>query len=870
MNKIVIVDGNSLLFRSFYGTYRPDKPILKTSYNLPTNAIVAFTNMIVNIMNTLNDGDGFFVAFDKGKETFRHKEFKEYKANRKKTPEELLLQMPIAREFLDSLNIVFYETDELEADDIAGIMAKKAENQNFKVEIYTSDHDYLQLINENITIKLIKKSINDAINFDLNYFKKEYEDIDPILVRDYKGLVGDSSDNLPGIPKVGPKTALKLLKEYGSLENIIDNIDKNSSKVAESIVNNKDIGLLCKLLATIRVNEPINLEINDIIYKGYNLEKIKEFSNKYELKRLISHLPNLSLNINEEISIRYEEIESIKNLKIKDEITFILDYNNDNKLNYHELDFYGISLLCEDKCYYINKDNLIKDLDLIDILQDNNIKKICYDFKKNSYLLLRYNINLNNLGFDLKLASYILDPVTNLDFIDILKNNYINLNQQYLEEYNSNLNNKIYVSCVNTYYLNVLKNKILLELKQKNQYDLLINIEQPLSHILFEIEKEGFPVDKDILLEFKKEFENKLENIQSEIFNISKEEFNISSPKQLSYILFDKLKLTPNKKNSTSQEFLVKLRDENPIIDLIIDYRKYSKLISTFIDGIISHIDEKDNKIHTILNQTSTSTGRLSSEEPNLQTISIKDEESKQLRKVYYYKENNIYLLSFDYSQIELRILAHLSNSKSLIEIFEKDNDIHEETAKKIFNLDRVANEFERRKAKAINYGIIYGISVWGLAEQINCSIDYAKDVIQNFYKSFPEIKSYLDNIVSFCETHSYVETIFKRRRYIDKINDSNQIVRQFAKRAAINAPIQGSAADLIKIAMIKVDNFLKENKLKSKLILQIHDELILKVYADEKDIVYKNVKDIMENVVNLKVPLKVDGGYAKNWFDAK
>jgi DNA polymerase-1 len=420
------------------------------------------------------------------------------------------------------------------------------------------------------------------------------------------------------------------------------------------------------------------------------------------------------------------------------------------------------------------------------------------------------------------------------------------------------------------YYSCFLYTPTVFKLKEKDQYELLYSIEQPLTIVLAKMEIEGFPVNKEILLEDKKEYEQKISELEKQIYSLAGEEFNISSPKQLSSILYDKLKLVSNKKGSTSIDFLKDLKDVHPIIPLILDYRKYSKLVSQYVDGIVSFVHD-DGKIHCTFNQATTTTGRLSSSEPNLQNISVRDEEAKKIRQAFYYPENNLYILSLDYSQIELRILAHLSNSKTLIDIFNSNHDIHSETAKKVFHIaDREPTPLERRKAKAVNFGIIYGISDWGLADQINAPVQEAKEIITSFYQEFPEVGEYLDNLVSFAKTHGYATTMFNRRRYLDQLNDPSYQVREFAKRAAMNAPIQGSAADLIKIAMIKIDEELLKNNYKSCLISQIHDEVILKVYDDEKDKVQKLVTDIMENCVKLKVQLKVDGGYAKTWFDAK
>lgn len=866
MKKIVIIDGNSLLFRAFYATSYTGGPLLSTSYGTPTNAVVAFSNMLANILKTLDEGDGLFVAFDKGKNTFRHKEFEQYKANRKATPEELLVQMPIARELLKSLNIAYYESDNLEADDIAGIMAKKASKLGIKAEVYTSDHDYLQLIDDNITIELIKRGLQDIKKLDLVSFKEEYG-IEPIQITDYKGLLGDSSDNLPGIPKVGEKTAINLIKEYGDLEKIIEAAPNMKSKIGESILTNQDLGRLCKKLATIQINESIPFEVEETIYQGYTLKDVSEFINRYEMNKLLTRLPkNLMLKDDSLFNIDYETIENIINLDLGNEIGIAINIDDNN---YHYTTLYGLAISTTDKIYYIDVENLKNDKKLLDLLKDKNIKKSCFDIKKLKYVLDKNNIEINGLDFDLLLATYLLDSSLNCELNSVL--NYYQIDISNCEEDSISLFNEgnIKLTSANAYCSLNLKNKVIFKLKEKDQLNLLYEIEQPLSLVLCDMEKEGFPADIKMFNEFKVKLTLQLEELTKKIYEVAGEEFNIASPKQLGHILYEKLGLKTNKKESTSFEFLKELVNEHPIINLILEYRKLSKQLTTYIEGIIPFIDE-NGLIHATFNQAITATGRLSSSEPNLQNISVRDEDNKTIRKLFHYKEDGIYILSLDYSQIELRILAHLSNSKSLIDIFKSNEDIHSATAKKVFKLDREPTSLERRKAKAVNFGIVYGISDWGLADQIETSVGEAKEIIESFYNNFPEIKTYLDSQISFAITHGYVSTIFNRRRYLESINDSNYQKREFAKRAAMNAPIQGSAADLIKIATIKVSEELKNKGYKSRLINQIHDELILKTYEDEKEEVLKLVKDIMEHAITLNVPLLVDGGYARDWYSAK
>ena len=864
MGKIIVIDGNSLLFRAFYATYYDPSKIMRTKSGQATNAIFAFSNMITSLLSTLKKGDGIFVAFDAGKKTFRHQEYKEYKANRPPLPEDLITQFPLARELLDKLNISHYECDELEADDICGVIANKAEKEGYKVYIYTSDKDYLQLINENITIELIKKGLKDIKEMTPTSFKEEWG-FDPIQITDYKGLRGDDSDNLKGIPGVGDKTAKQLISLYGDLENIIKNAD-TKTKVGQNIITFQENGRMCKHLAIIAKDSSIPLSVQDTIYDGYKFNSVSEFANKYEFKYLISKLPKtfkIEENINKKVD--FCEVFDTNSIDFNDEIGLDIDIEN---VNYHDALLYGLAFTVNEKTYYINKENLLKDKKLLNVLKDKSIKKFAFDYKKVRYILNANYIEIDGLYFDLLLASYLLNSSIKNDIESVLNNYSIDIS--YATKHDLLLDDcSKQISIVTSFYSIALFNQIKKKLEERDQYDLLVNIEQPLTIVLCDIEKEGFPLDKNTLLEFKKIYQEKLDVLTEEIYLLAGEKFNINSPKQVSQILFEKIGLKGNKKGSTSVEHLEALKGENPIIEKILEYRKYAKLISTYIDGLIPFIHE-DGKVHSTFNQALTTTGRLSSSEPNLQNISTRDEEGKQIRKAFFYKDENLKILSLDYSQIELRILAHLSNAKSMIEFFNNDEDVHASTAKKIFNLDRDPTENERRRAKTVNFGIVYGISDYGLSEQLDCSYVEAKEIILNFYKAFPEIKEYLNKLVELATEKGYAETMFHRRRYLPELHSTQYQVREFAKRAAMNAPIQGSAADLMKVAMIKVHNFIKENGFKSRIISQIHDELIFKVYDDEKEIFIQKVKEVMEGCIKLKVKLLVDGGYARDWFSAK
>lgn len=864
MSKIIVIDGNSLLFRAFYATYYDPSNIMRTKSGQATNAIFAFSNMITSLLTNLKKGDGIFVGFDAGKHTFRHQEYKDYKANRPELPKDLITQFPIARELLDKLNIVHYECDNLEADDICGIIANKAQKEGYKVYIYTSDKDYLQLIDENITIELIKKGLKDIKEMTPQTFKEEWG-FEPIQITDYKGLRGDDSDNLKGIPGVGDKTAKLLISQFGDLESIIQNAD-TKTKVGRNIIEFQDNGRMCKHLAIIAKDQEIPIEVNETIYNGYKFNSVSEFANKYEFKSLVSKLPKLfkqEEKHNEKVD--FCEVFDSNSIDFDDKIGIDVDIEN---VNYHDAVFNGLAFTTSSKTFYISKANLLKDEKLLSILKNPDIKKFAFDFKKVRYVLAKNNIEINGLFFDLILASYLIDSSIKNDIESVL--NYYSIDISYATTKNLLFDDSTkQISIATSFYSIGLFEEIKEKLLARNQYELLVNIEQPLTIVLCDMELEGFPLDKETLLSFKTIYQEKLDILTKEIHLLAGEEFNINSPKQVSHILFEKLNLKSNRKGSTSVEFLEMIKNEHPIISKILEYRKYAKIISTYVDGLIPFIHE-DGKVHSTFNQALTTTGRLSSSGPNLQNISTRDEEGKQIRKAFFYKDPTLSILSLDYSQIELRILAHLSDAKSMIEFFNNDEDVHASTAIKIFNLDREPTSAERRRAKTVNFGIVYGISDYGLSEQLDCPISEAKEIIKNFYQAFPEIKKFLNHLIDDATEKGYAETMFHRRRYLPELQSSQYQVREFAKRAAMNAPIQGSAADLMKVSMIQVYNAIKEKGFKSKIVSQIHDELIFKVYEDEKEEFYKTVKEIMENSVKLKVKLKVDGGYARDWFSAK
>ena len=864
MNKAYIIDGNSLLFRAYFATAYGGNEIMRTKDGTPTNAIFSFSNMLNKVLQGLKEGDALFVGFDTGKATFRHKEDETYKANRKPAPEELKVQMPIARELLKALDIFTFEKEGYEADDLCGTVSKMLAKDNYEVIVYTSDRDFLQLIDKHVSVHILKTGMSNIVVMNEETMPELYG-FKPLQIIDYKGLRGDSSDNLPGIPGVGDKTAVKLIQEYGSFEAIVEAAKSMNSKVGQSIVENAELGRHCYEMAKILTDVELPFSSKDLVYEGYNFENVRAFCNKYELKQFLNRIPEKLKKVDGNENVEFEEITFLPETKDVEEISVALDIDPGN---YNDAMVYGMAVLLKDKIYYIREENFKNNGFLLDILKDPNIKKYCYDYKAIKVALHHKDIEVEGLYFDSLLAAYLLDStlVNNVDSIM----HYFGGNISSSKDESMSLfdNSDPERTAKLAFYNHKFANKALSDLDALECLNLYKEVEVPLASVLADMEIEGFPLDIEVLEKMGDNFKVNLDNIRQRIYEMAGQEFNIDSPKQVGEILYEKLGLPSQKKNSTSVDALKLLVDKHPIVSEILLYRKYAKLISTYVTGLSSHI-YPDGKIHAMFNQALTQTGRLSSSEPNLQNISVRDEEGKLIRKAFYYKDDNLSILSLDYSQIELRILASLSNCKKLQEVFESGQDIHTATAANVFKVENPTPDL-RRRAKAVNFGIIYGISDWGLSEQIGVSVKEAKSIISSFYEAYPEIGQYFQGITNEVTKNGYVTTLLGRRRYLREVHDANYQVREFARRAAMNAPIQGTAADLIKIAMIKVDRALKEKKLKTKLILQIHDELLFKVPNEEKEIVYTLVKDIMEHAMDLPTKLEVDGGFGHTWYDAK
>ncbi len=867
--KLILIDGNSIFFRAYYATAYGQAPMMKNKEGIYTNALFSFVNMIEKILE--NDYTHILVAFDTSKPTFRHLASDDYKKGRPPMPDEMAVQIPLIHEYLANKQIMDFAIEGYEADDIIGTLAIEA-SKEMHVDIYSSDKDLLQLVSDKITVKLIKKGIAEIESITPKSFFAKYE-IDHRLMIDLKALMGDSSDNIKGIPGVGEKTAIKLLKEYGSLENIFKNKHNITGKLGENIRNSEEIAEKSYFLSKIETAVPTNLEIKDLIKRDPSLDKLISF---YQRMDLHSFVKKIDTPIENKVEITYKVINNETDLTkvIKDELAVHLELFDDN---YHLSEIVGFGLSDGKSNYFIDKDFALNSSVFKNYLE-SDLTKYTYDLKAFAVKMLWHNIYLKGFEYDFLLASYINKPhLTKQEFkINAVTLQYDDVDY---EETIYGRGAKKALPDKEVYELHIVKKakaiyalreKLLKELKENGQLSLLNDVEIPLSYVLAEMEFSGILVNHDLLKELKKDLKSRLEVLEEEIYLLAGKEFNINSPKQLGEVLFVDLELETGKKTktknySTNVEVLTKLIDDHPIINFILEYRQLAKLFSTYIEGIENTLFS-DGKVHTIYAQALTATGRLSSLEPNLQNIPIKTEEGRQIRKLFI-PRNGYLLIGADYSQIELRVLAHMSGSVQLLKDFNEDKDIHTETAKKVFNVENV-NEEERRKAKAVNFGIIYGMGSFSLAEDLNITRKEAQDFINKYFEVYPDVKVFLENMVESATNLGYVETILKRRRYIPELSSPVFAIREFGKRTAMNAPIQGSAADIIKVAMIKLAKYLKDHNLKSKLLLQVHDELILEVPFYEEKQIKRVLKDIMEEATKLAVALKVNVSTGESWFD--
>lgn len=867
MEELILIDGNSLLFKAFYATSYTGNYMVNRN-GIPTNGVYGFARMVEKIIST--NPKYVIVAFDYGKKTFRNELLDTYKATRKETPQELVPQFALAREYLTAHNITWYEIEGYEGDDIIGTLVDFGEKNNLKVSVYTGDKDANQLISPQTTIYRTVKGVTELDIYNEQTLLDKYG-LKPDQFRDFLGLMGDSSDNIPGIKGVGEKTALKLLHQYGTIEGLQEHQDEIKGKMGEKIRAGMEDALMSKKVATILRDIPIDVDLEKATYQGYDYETLKSFYEKYDMNSLIKSMTTEAAPKKE---LKLEIVDHMPEIT-KDSAVYPSIYDT----NYHRSIILGYGIYNDEQAYFISYENALKDESFLAYLKDDNKKKYGYDIKS-AVIGSRWNgIEINGYTFDLSLASYVLEPAIKEE-LKYVCTHFDYEGVQYDEEvFGKGAKKHIpeddilashIVSKAKAIY--ELKDVVTKELKDKNQYELYENIELPVTRILGEMEFAGTEIDLDVLKEMDTAFDETIEKLANDIYRISGTTFNISSPKQLGQVLFEDLGLKGGKKTktgySTSQDVLEKIIDAHPVVPLVLEYRMLTKLSSTYLKGLQEQVFP-DNKIHTIYKQTLTHTGRLSSVDPNLQNIPVRSEEGKLIRKAFV--SHNGYLVSFDYSQIELRILAHMAHVTNLIDAFNQGKDIHRHTAALVFGVkDEEVTPQMRSQAKAVNFGIIYGMSEFRLSKDIGMSISEARDFINKYFETYPEVKTYMDEVVETCKKQGYVSTLLNRKRYIPTINDKNFMVRQQAQRYAMNTPIQGTGADILKLAMIEVDKALKEKNLKSQMILQVHDELIFDVFEDELEEVMSLVKEKMENCIKMDVPLIVEGNYAKNWCELK
>ena len=870
MKKVVLIDGNNLLFRSYYATAYNGN-VMRNSKGFPTNALFGLTNMLNKIVQE-EKPEYVVVAFDKGK-TFRHEKYDDYKGGRNKTPDELIQQFPLAKNIVEALGMTYIDADNYEADDIIGTFVKACEkDKDFDATIISSDKDLLQLINDETDVKLLKQT--GFIRMDKNEFIRTYG-IEPVRMVDLKALMGDSSDNIPGVKGIGEKTALKLLTEYKTLDGVYENIDKISNKLAEKLTIDKDKAYMSYFLATIYKEVPIDTDFNKIKYRGIDTLKYLDLLNELEFYSIIRKLDikkeNMIENVKEEIDFKI--VKSMDEVKLDQDFSIYLETYG---YNYRKDIPLGFGVYNSKASYYIPFDVLKADSTIL----NSNLNISTYDYKKLKVVLSLNNIKIKNIDFDLMIAGYLLNKNIKDDIAYCMNGEGVSI-PLYEIEFGSS--NKLKMPDEETVMKNAVrkakfiydyKSKYLEELESEQQLDLFSNIEMPLVEVLTDMELEGIRIDTKFLEEMGRDLLEKLSDIEKEIYSLAGEEFNISSPKQLGIILFEKLGIKSPKKAtsrgySTSKEVLDKIMDKHEIVPKIVEYRLIYKLYYSYVVGLLDQVEE-DGKIHTMFNQTLTRTGRLSSSNPNLQNIPIRIEYGRLLRKAFLPEDDSI-LMSSDYSQIELRIFAHMAHVDDLISAFNSGEDIHKKTASDIFNveLDKVTKEM-RYQAKAVNFGILYGISSFGLSSDLNIDIKSAKEFINNYLNTYPGIKEYEKRLIEDAKEKGYVKTIMNRKRTINELKSTQFMVRKNGERMALNTPIQGSSADILKKAMVEIFEEFNKRGLKSKMLIQVHDELVFNVFKSEEEEVKKIVKDIMESTYKLDVELKVDINTGNNWYEVK
>lgn len=870
--KIVLLDGNSLAYRAFFAL-----PLLTNDSGIHTNAVYGFTMMLQNILSEENPTH-MLVAWDAGKTTFRHKTYGEYKGGRQKTPPELSEQFPYLRKLLDAYQIPQYELDQYEADDIIGTLSKIGNEKGDEVIVISGDKDLTQLSSNHTTVYITRKGITDIEKYTPAHVMEKYG-IEPFQIIDMKGLMGDASDNIPGVPGVGEKTALKLLKEFGSVENVYASLDKVSGKkLKENLTENEEQAFMSKELATIEQNAPLTISLDELQYDGPNEEQVKAIYQDLKFKTLLEKMaPEEAGVLMEEITIQL--IEDPSTIEFKDEMAIHIEMAD---VNYLDADLMGLSLSDGEKTYYIPFEHVRNSDQLKAYLEDGKKKKYASDSKALYASLFRYGIKLEGIDFDLLLGAYIGNPsATYTDVASMVKDfGYTNVqsdeviygkgakksvpDEQTVAEHAGRKAEAVWK----------LKDAVEKKLKENEQFDLYYELELPLAKVLGQMESTGVKTDLETLQQIGVELSARLSELESIIYEMAGQPFNINSPKQLGEILFEKIGLTPIKKTktgySTAADVLEKLESEHEIISYILTYRQLGKLNSTYIEGLTKEIHE-DGKIHTRFQQALTQTGRLSSINPNLQNIPIRLEEGRKIRAAFVPSEPGWLMFAADYSQIELRVLAHISQDEKMIAAFREDADIHTKTAMDVFGVDKdgVSSDM-RRTAKAVNFGIVYGISDYGLSQSLNITRKEAGKFIDTYLASFPSVKQYMEDIVADAKMKGYVTTMMNRRRYLPDIVSPNFNLRSFAERTAMNTPIQGTAADIIKKAMIDMDKRLKEEKLETRMLLQVHDELIFEAPEHEIEKLQEIVPEVMESAIKLDVPLKVEWAFGKSWYETK
>lgn len=864
MKKILLVDGNNLIFRSYFATAY-NGVIMKNSKGFPTNALYSFINMINKIIRE-EKPSYILVAFDKGK-TFRHEKYDGYKAGRSATPIELKQQIPVAKDVLDALGIKYFEMDNYEADDIIGTLSVMAlDDPDFVCQIVSSDKDLFQLIGKECSVKIPKN--NDYIIMDENSFFEKYG-VEPKKMIDLKALMGDSSDNIPGVLGVGEKTAITLIKEYGSIDNIYNNIDNIKGKLKEKLINGKESCYKSLELVKIITNINLGFSLDDCVHKSINEEKLKNILEELEFNSLLRKY-NLLDNKIKNNNIIFKDISE---LDINSLFSFYLETSGDV---YGKSKIIGISFFDGKYSYFLEEKDICNNLNIF----SGSGEKFTYDLKKVLVVLSKYNIKFNNINFDTMVAAYLCDMEVKEDIAFLSK--YFDIDIPLYEDFYGTLKKpkdvfleEVKQMCASkSIFIFKSKDSLMSKIKLFDVLELFEKIEMPLVYVLASMEIEGIKINKEYLEKIGEDLVLKLKDLEAEIYSLANCKFNILSPVQLGKVLFVDLgivypKKVKDNKFSTSKDILDKIKDDNLIVKKVLEYRALSKIYSNYVIGLINEIRD-DGRIHTIYNQTLTKTGRLSSVSPNLQNIPMRDDYARLIRKAFISDDDSL-LLSSDYSQIELRIFASMSNASNMISAFVHDKDIHTKTASDIFNvsLDDVTSNM-RRSAKAVNFGIIYGISSFGLSEDLGINIKDAKKFIDDYLNTFPGIKDYMENEKQEAYKNGYVKTLMNRRRVIEELDSKNYIVRSAGERMALNTPIQGTAADILKKAMVELYNKMNSLNLKSKLLLQVHDELVINVKKDELDVMKELVKDTMENVFKLKVPLKVEIEIGDNWYEAK